>query len=260
MDLGGGKGKKTALAVLRTSGDQVAVTDLGPRPGGQPFYDTSLLQAIAEAGDDALVAIDAPLTLPACLRCHVPVCPGQDQCVDPAVLHMRRFSERAGDEESRDQRRGKPSITPYTQRPTEIYLDRLRGIAPRETLGQGMGPLTARAAHLQRALADRFRLNENLIEVYPKATLHLLGLCADNQYKKRVDLRLQILTRLTALTFAPGVWREHCVQSDHLFDAVICAYTGFLWSRDRWPLPAAASDLPGNDGWIWVPPEVERLP
>ena len=49
------------------------------------------------------------------------------------------------------------------------------GIAAREGLGQGTGPLAARAAHLVRALADRFTLNENLIEVYPKATLVALG-------------------------------------------------------------------------------------
>jgi len=44
---------------------------------------------------------------------------------------------------------------------------RRRGIVPREALGQGMGPLTARACFLARALADRFTLNDSLIEVFP---------------------------------------------------------------------------------------------
>ena len=116
-----------------------------------------------------------------------------------------------------------------------------------------MGPLTARAAHLLRALADKFTLNQNLIEVYPRATLELLGF--REPYKKRVDRRVEILAQLPDLTFGPGVWREECRKSDHVFDAVICAYTGYLWSRDDWQLPADALPSLLQDGWIWVPPE-----
>ncbi len=252
VDLGGGKGKKTALALLELDGDGVAVTRIAPRAGGSPLYDGTLVELIRSFGDDTVVCIDAPLTLPPCLRCEVPVCPGQEACIDAAVVEMRRLfgpSTPAG----RDERRGKPTLTPYTQRATEVYLHRRRGILPRETLGQGMGPLTARAAHLGRALADRFRLNENLIEVFPRATLELLGF--REPYKKRVDRRIEILALIQDLTFAPGVWREECRKSDHLFDAVICAYTGYLWSRDGWALPADSAAALLRDGWIWVPPE-----
>jgi predicted nuclease with RNAse H fold len=252
VDLGGGKGKKTALAVLDASPDGVVVTQLAPRAGAVPLYDTALIEIIRAAGEDAVVCVDAPLTLPPCLRCEVPVCPGQDQCIDPAVVEMRRLFG-ATESSSRDARRGKPVLTPYTQRATEVYLHRRRGILPRETLGQGMGPLTARAAHLMRALADRYRLNENLIEVYPRATLELLGF--REPYKKRVDRRVEILAQLPDLSFGPGVWREECRKSDHVFDAVICAYTGYLWSRDGWQLPPDALPALLRDGWIWVPPE-----
>jgi predicted nuclease with RNAse H fold len=251
VDLGGGKGKKTALAVLDASGDGVVVKQLAPRAGAAPLYDTALIDLIRGAGDDAVVCMDAPLTLPACLRCEVPVCPGQEACVDPSVIEMRRlFGTEA---QTRDARRGKPPLTPYTQRATEVYLHKRRGILPRETLGQGMGPLTARAAHLLRALADRFRLNENVIEVYPRATLELLGF--REPYKKRVDRRVEILAQLPELSFGPGVWREECRKSDHAFDAVIAAYTGYLWSRDGWQLPPDALPDLLRDGWIWVPPE-----
>jgi predicted nuclease with RNAse H fold len=251
VDLGGGKGKKTALAVLEASADGVMVKQLAPRAGAAPLYDTALIETI-RAAEDAVVCVDAPLTLPACLRCEVPVCPGQESCVDPAVVEMRRLFG-ATDSASRDARRGKPPLTPYTQRATEVYLHKRRGILPRETLGQGMGPLTARAAHLLRALADRFTLHQNLIEVYPRATLELLGF--REPYKKRVDRRVEILAQLPELTFGPGVWREECRKSDHVFDAVICAYTGYLWSRDDWQLPADTVPSLLQDGWIWVPPE-----
>jgi hypothetical protein len=161
---------------------------------------------------------------------------------------------------NRDTRRGKPSITPYTQRTTEVYLACSVGIAAREGLGQGTGPLAARAAHLVRALADRFTLNENLIEVYPKATLVALGL--GTPFKKHLrerETRAKVLEALSAeLRFGPGVWRERCVQSDHLFEAVVCAFTGFLWARDGWTLPEDATAREAaarlRDGWIWTPP------
>lgn len=250
VDLGGGKGKKTALAVIELGPHGPCVTALLPRAGGAPLYDAALIEAIRACGDDTVVCVDAPLTLPPCLRCEVPICPGQERCVDSGVIEMRRLLGPAP-ASGRDARRGKPPLTPYTQRPTDVYLNS-RGVLPRETLGQAMGPLTARAAHLVRALADRFHLNDNLLEVFPRATLELLGF--REPYKKRVDVRIEILARLPGLSFGPGVWREECRKSDHAFDAVVCAYTGYLWFRDSWQLPDDCRDV-GDRGWIWVPPD-----
>src|SRR5262245_34859909 len=268
IDLGGGKGKKTALATLRVDGPTATVVDIAPRTGAPPFYDPTLLDTIRAYGEETMLCIDAPLTLPPCLRCQVPVCPGQQLCVDPSVVEMRALAAEAAElrddafppRGGRDARRGKPTITPYTQRTTEVHLACRVGIAAREGLGQGTGPLAARAAHLVRALADRFTLNENLIEVYPKATLVALGL--GTPFKKHLrerETRARILESLSAeLRFGPGVWRELCIQSDHLFEAVICAFTGFLWARDGWSLPdyATARDAAARlrDGWIWTPP------
>ena len=176
IDLGGGKGKKTALATLRVDGEAATVVDIAPRNGALPFYDTALIDTIRQYGDETLLCVDAPLTLPPCLRCTVALCPGQNACVDPSVVEMRALADEAAKASDRDARRGKPPITPYTQRATEVHLTGRLGIVAREGLGQGTGPLAARAAHLLRALADRFRLNENLIEAYPKATLAVLGL------------------------------------------------------------------------------------
>jgi hypothetical protein len=262
VDLGGGKGKKTALATLRSDPEGATVTEIAPRGGAMPLYDTALIDTIRSFGPDTLLCVDAPLTLPPCLRCAVPVCPGQEDCVDGAVVEMRAISASGlGGERFR---RGKPPVTPYTQRTTEVYLAHRLGIVPREALGQGTGPLAARAAHLARALADRFRLNHNLLEVYPKGTLAALGFV--RPYKKHLkerETRAEVLEALSGeLRFGPGVWRELCIQSDHLFDAVICAFTGYLWARDGWTVPEAFTGAPEarlRDGWIWLPPMTEKL-
>lgn len=257
VDLGGGKGKTTAMATLRVDPrDGATVVDIAPRSGALPLYDRTLLDLVRGFGDGTLLAVDAPLTLPPCIRCQVPVCPGQEDCVDPAVVEMQRIAGAANCGDDRDGRRGKPAITPYTQRATEVYLLHERGLAPREALGQGTGPLAARAAHLTRALGDRFRLNDNLIEVSPKATLTALGFTRPHRkHLHEHEARAQILEALAPdLQFGPGIWRETCVQSDHVFDAVICAFTGYLWARDGWVDGANAARRGTADGWIWVPP------
>jgi predicted nuclease with RNAse H fold len=180
VDLGGGKGKTTALTRLRwepagapgdpaagpgLAGSALIVEDCGGgRPTPPPFYDERLVEYLRRYRAEAVVAMDAPLTLTACVRCQLAVCPGVMSCLVPTV---RWFRERG----TAADRLGKPKYTPYTQRATEVVLHEDHGIMPRETLGQGMGPLTARMAYLRRALSADFVLNENLLEVYPKATL-----------------------------------------------------------------------------------------
>jgi predicted RNase H-like nuclease len=271
VDLGGGRGKSTAVA--RLSLDQATgtlrveevSTKRGVNGNATPFYDDALLAYITEWQDDALLAMNVPLTLPACVRCTEPVCPGMERCEDPAIVWFRtegaRLMAQMVDEgviEPPDRPR-KPNLTPYTQRATEVWLRR-HGVLPRETLGQGMGPLTARARHLVRVLAPHFALNRNLIEVYPKATLSFLFSPEVARGYKRdapaYETRQKILHTIPELVFGPrtGMQREHCFANDHCFDALMCAYTGYLWARDGWTMPERDRQVWEVDGWTWTPP------
>lgn len=261
VDLGGGKGKNTALARLVVEGDGVKVVDYGTGKEA-PWYDERLI-AYLRQHPDALVAIDAPLTMPSCVRCLLPVCPTQAACEVPIQgwfreraarprphlpeLHVERPKSGNG--------KAKPRYTPYTQRATEVVLHEDFKILPRETLGQGMGPLASRGTYLLRALTATHRLNENLIEVYPKATItQLFTPRIAGRYKRSAEsskTRLSILNELTDLQFAPGAWREDGLANDHKFDAIICAYTAYLYSRGRCELPT--DDVVLDDGWIWFP-------
>jgi predicted nuclease with RNAse H fold len=260
VDLGGGKGRNTAVARLTLSDGYLVVEETLQKLNGKAFYDEQLGAYLREHVAGAVCGIDAPLTLPACVRCTRPECPGQGACGDPTVEWFRRVGNVLVAGEGRAN--GKPLTTPYTQRASEVVLHRTHGILPRETLGQGMGPLTARARYLVQSLRPSYRLDENLIEVYPKATIHrLFGERAARGYKRQTAahrVRLGIIERLAdeaKLRFArrPRNWPEFCDQSDHLFDALICAYTAYLWARDGWTLPEADRDVFREDGWIWFP-------
>jgi predicted nuclease with RNAse H fold len=257
IDLGGGKGKHTGVARLTLGsepGAPLEVRFVATAIGGEPFHDDPLCAFLGEHRD-AIVAIDAPLTLPACGRCRLPACPGVEACVDSAVVWLRGA---AGEIRASEPGRRKPAITPYTQRATEIILQRDHGIVPRETLGQGMGPLTARAVHLVKRLEQLgFRHLRDLIEVYPRATLHrLFGERVARRYRRQPgtwETRAGVLESLgPSLVFAAGSGfaREACLENDHCFDALISAYTAYLYERDGWTIPEG---IFATDGWIWVP-------
>ena len=134
IDLGGGKGKKTALAVLvRSKSGGVTVTELHPRRNGDPLYDVNLIATLRALGQGAVVCVDAPLSLPPCVRCPVSPCPGQESCVDPEVAVLRSLCQAKTVPGGKAR---KPSVTPYTQRATEAYLLHRRGVLPREALGR----------------------------------------------------------------------------------------------------------------------------
>jgi predicted RNase H-like nuclease len=252
VDLGGGKGKNTAVARLGLVDGGVRVLDYGTGRDA-PWYDDRLVAYLRANSDDAVVAVDAPLTLTSCVRCQIPICPGTDVCDVPIVAWFRNRENGARIPGK------KPRYTPYTQRATEVLLHEEHQILPRETLGQGMGPLTARAAFLTKALTPTFQLNHNLIEVYPKATLaRLFTARVAGRYKRSAQsarTRLEILNALDDLSFAPGAWREDGLANDHKFDAIVCAYTAYLWSRGRCVRPVDATIA--DDGWIWFPEGAE---
>jgi hypothetical protein len=273
VDLGGGRGKTTAVARLEATADGTArVVEVGTRTrSGELWYDDALVSCLRSYSAGTVVAVDAPLTLTACVRCVERLCPGQAVCEVPAVAWMRQTTARHAEalavaeqalavrEQPRSMEllthdaRSKPRFAPYAQRATELYLHQ----SAETPLRDSTGPLGARAQHLMRRLTDLYRLNENLLEVSPRLTVHqLFGARIARRYRRSAETwstRARVLEGLSqGLQFA--VWRESCLQNDHCFDAVLCAYTAFLWARDGWTLPEEGREVFEQDGWIWHPP------
>jgi len=296
VNLGGGRGKTTAVARLERTGRGVRLVEARMRHGhrgggedtaadlGDPLFRDEVLVGylLRNLDDETAVAINAPLTLPPCIRCPLP-CPGVQACEVPVVAWMRRHAPALLTHRGRSDR-GKPAVTPYTQRAADLLLAHA-GLQPRESLGQGMGPLAARAAYLRHALSPQLRLHENLIEVHPTATLirlfgattvHRLGRGPTDEVAEQ---RRKIFVGLGEKLRFDYVWPEIVVRSPHIFEAVLSAFTAFLWATQGWqgptdllasttapatsglavrdPLPPALADFDHlwlEDGWIWVPP------
>lgn len=280
LDLGGVRGKTTAIAEIAAHGNNgsstAQVTKVALRAGDQPWNDETLagyLTALDPA--TTVIAVDAPLTDHACGRCERPACPGAVACDDPAVVWLRTINRVEMSDQSSGvlgvssprslvtMRASEPAprarLTPYAHRATEVTLV-ARGLWPVSRLGGANSPIAARARHLARRLAGAgFTLHANLLEVSPLATVAaLFGQRAARGRKRDADpwrTRAEILTRCDDLGFAPSsrLAREEVLRNDHCFDALISAYTAYCWARDGWQLPAENAEVFTEDGWVWAP-------
>jgi predicted nuclease with RNAse H fold len=267
VDLGGGRGKTTAVAEIRMGSSGAEVIEVATRSSKLAWTDETLVHRLT-ADADTVIAIDAPLTQPACNRCERPVCPGMEACADPAVVWLRsegRSLVRKTAAESatvggpaRASFTAQARLAPYTHRATDVVMTYGRGLLPPSSLGAANGTISARANQLRRRLRGAgYELHRNLIEVSPSATIAALCGARDARgYKRDADpwrTRAVILERFRDLSFAPQsrMAREEVLGNDHCFDAVISAYTAFLWARDGWVMPDGCFT---DDGWIVAPP------
>jgi predicted nuclease with RNAse H fold len=267
VDLGGARGKTTAVAELRSGPSGVEVFEVSTRSVRQPWTDETLVHRLAVESMTTVIAIDAPLTQSACNRCERPVCPGMEACADPAVVWLRSegrslvrkvAAETANGTRTTHTLTAQARLAPYAHRATEVIMTYERGLLPLSSLGGANGSIAARAGQLRRRLRGvGYELHANLLEVSPAATISALcGSRAARGYKRDADpwrTRALVLERLGDLSFAAQsrMAREDVLQNDHCFDAVIAGYTAYLWARDGWATPDGCFT---EDGWITAPP------
>jgi len=272
VDLGGGRGKTTAVAELRSNpAGGALVMEVATRAGKLPWTDDTLIARLAVPDPERVIAVDAPLTQAACGRCVEPVCPGTETCADPAVVWLRTVgrnlvqkvaaeSATASGTTSRSATAQPPQarLAPYAHRATDVVQTYQRGLLPLSSLGAANSAISARAGQLRRRLRGAgYELHGNLLEVSPASTIAALcGPRTARGYKRDADpwvTRASILEGFTDLTFAPQsrMAREDVLRNDHCFDAVIAAYTAYLWARDGWEMPGGVF---AEDGWIFSPP------
>ncbi|QDV38231.1 DUF429 domain-containing protein [Tautonia plasticadhaerens] len=174
--------------------------------------DAEILALATLAGPGGTVAINSPLTRPLGRCCLEDDCPCRD---DPGTR----------------------------SRQLERELARMRVPALATALLKVLARRGERIATAMRGAGIE------PIEVYPYATLRLLGLPTAG--KKTADGRRRIRRALKPLV--PGLDRQHA--SEHRLDAIVCAYTAQLWREGR----ARAVGVP-EEGLMIIPAATDLVP
>lgn len=170
IDLGGARGKTTAVAELVAEPGGVAVVAASTRDRqGQPWHDAAIWDYVRALPPGVVIAVHAPLSPPPCVRCVRPSCPGVEACDEPAVVWLRGPAERLGDATPTA---GRLRFPPYLHRATEVYLREGRGIGAFTLTAAGSSQVASRAGQLRRRLAGLgYVVDDNLIEVSPVAAI-----------------------------------------------------------------------------------------
>ncbi|HTT58999.1 MAG TPA: DUF429 domain-containing protein, partial [Acidimicrobiales bacterium] len=165
-------------------------------------------------------------------------------------------------------------------RTTDLYVQEHLNMTPLSVSSDRIGVVAMRAARLQSLWVRRWGGVEErdgtgrLIETYPAAALSVWGLRQPHgtpykggrasERETRRETRREILARIVGETHA---WlsidddvRVGAVNSDHIFDAVICALVA-LAARAKLTgeVPSDARDAARREGWIHFPKDRQSL-
>jgi hypothetical protein len=239
LELGGGR--RTAIVCLDffpSEGKVFLESSQHPHGTREETADEALIRSV-NALSPELIAVDAPLTLPPCLDCALPLCPGAMECTVPSVRWMR--------EEAARRRWAKAKFPPpYTHRPVDLLMrgrwqdDAPLSIPTEEVFGSGRAPLTARMRYLRRHLQAASFLEANprfalagIAEWYGLSVRELRR-CRDVEYG--AENRFLILNKITAQRERPELPHVFLYMTDIVsiakdlstFDALLCGLMGLF--------------------------------
>lgn len=249
VDFGAWRSKKTSIAVIVENDDRLILEDVTSEPLGKSVddyreRDKGLIDfLISLAGNNATLAIDAPFAIPSALKEN----------------KLEKFYEQT-----------KKSTKKYVSIQNQYLFDNSARflldevdeivLAPCATL---VGAYTARMAHLF-SMKEFLSLNPivdpsydigtdliKTIEVFPRATLKILGLEEIPQYKnnnfsKKREEMIFLLQKYVILD-------ETKIKTDDDFDAVVCALTAYFVDRYGYAKPASTDMDKFTNSFIYIP-------
>lgn len=260
--LGGGKTDKTAVAIVEYYPEQKRVFLRALREKirseGEVSGDQMLFHFLTEEEPGLeIVALDAPLQLPKCIRCTLK-CPGFEACKQPEIRWLWN------EHEARDaKKRPNKVFTPYTERCSEVYIANHleEAFHPPHALGANAAPLAARAHFMARRLEQVKRAPE-LIEVFTKLSIWRMGRglkvpkshlkfhrhAVDSDEARHFFLK-QLMERELAFLYQQDM--KAMVENPQAFDAFIASLTAFL--RFRGQTEKRPPHFPKGEMWIEFP-------
>ncbi|MBM4252702.1 MAG: hypothetical protein FJ146_12075 [Deltaproteobacteria bacterium] len=263
IHLSGPNANKTALVLV--SGDPgqeaIEITKVYEKIGafGTLFSDERLADLLTRHGPLAAVFVDCPLTLPPCVACQRPLCPGAVQCDDVAVAYMMAISNRV---RRRGARKARP-VNPQSQRVWDVMkLTEPADDATEPTFSANLAPLVTRARTLQRrlnALDPQILLRETQVSTALEALRRPLGLpdavkLEYRRFETGLAVRELVIEAMVGQRLLAPLRSDLVAQiagSVEIFHAFITAVVGALHlaglTRDK---PESFREV---DGWVHLP-------
>jgi hypothetical protein len=264
VHLSGPNANKTALAVLEGEAltEPLRIVKVYEKIGsfGTLFSDERLVEILLHGGPFHEVFIDCPLTVPPCVACVRPTCPGAVKCDDLAVAYMLSISAQV---RRRGARKARP-VNPQSQRLWDVLqLVELDAERLEPSYSSNMAPLVTRARTLQRrlnGLAPRVELKETSVAHALEAVRLSLDLPDDirtayRNFEAGLDQRVQIVEAML-----DAGWLEEPDEPDELcavtetvegFHAFMAALVGAMHDAGR--TAAVPDDFVAGEGWVHVP-------
>lgn len=243
---------------------------------GNLFSDDRLFGILTREGPFGSVFVDCPLTVPPCVDCVRPACPGVIHCDDVGVAWMLSVAERPG--AARQRRRRK--FNPQGQRLWDVL--QLTGSHPKiqdPTYNSNNAPLVVRARTLQRRLnsssgetgVDPVKLMETHVPmVVDKIAMHC-GISSGSQLPsaayRNFEVGLAFRRALIQGMVGSGLLVDSVAsefrigslhQSIEVFHALITAWVACLHNSGKTSSPVDGFVEAGG-GWIHLP-ETGLLP
>ncbi|MGC2167856.1 MAG: DUF429 domain-containing protein [Acidimicrobiales bacterium] len=250
---------ETGVVVLVVEGANARVS-LPGAPGAKFVADDANLVGIVD--ERTAVGLDAPLGWP-------------DDFVAAVASHRTSARWPAYEHRSSDKIR-----QTLCYRTTDLYVQQHLKMTPLSVSSDRIGVVAMRAARLQSLWVRRWGDIEErdgsgrLIETYPAAALAVWGLRQPHgtpykggrasERESRRETRREILAKIVGetkawLTIDDDV-RVGAVNSDHIFDALICALVALAARANMTgAVPEDARDAARREGWIHFPKDRESL-
>ena len=264
IHVSGPNAAKTAVVVLGGAQTEPPwqVLKLYPRiaPVGSVFSDERVLDIIRIEQPLAAAFVDCPLSVPPCVACQRPVCPGAWHCEDVGVAYMLAQSEKI----RAKYRKKKRVVNPQTQRLWDVLHILDHDTADTEpSYSSNMAPLVVRAKTLQRrlmSLATPVLLQETSVAHAVKSLAVILGLAPTlpRDYRNfeigrvtREDFCEVAVKHQLLKPFTDFGEREQFVSSIDNFQALVTALVAAAYYAGLCaPTP---QHVTADEGWVHVP-------
>jgi predicted nuclease with RNAse H fold len=253
LALSGGKNDKTTVVEISFFSDhkKLFLKEIHEKIGStEDESGDSYLLKLLNQKDVKVCAVDAPLSLPSCLT-HM--CKGSEKCKSETTQWLWNQYKK-----HKKKKKNLKLFTPYTERCVERYInyDLEEFYEMPEALGSNKAPITARAVYLKS------KVTGNLIEVYPKLSLHRIGRKLNisksdlKNYRHAangMECRMIILDALISagIIFIYEQDIQKLIDSVYAFDALISALTAYMYYQNECELPPKS--FPTHEGWVYFP-------